>query len=371
MIQPFLCCCVACLLLSLQPLWAKTLTVAPVTAPSSPSSESVSPLVYHSIQSALEAAFPGDTVWLQPGDYYEDVNSVRSGTAQQPIRIAGSHAARLHGAGLSRVLQIRHDYIWLEGFTIDGQTGEGRRATDFRKKLIYVMSHTPGKGITGIKIQRMILRNAADECLRLRYLVRQVEIADNQIKRCGLQDFRFQGGGKNGEGIYIGTAPEQLNNGVSPDNRPDISRYIWIHHNKIATHGNECIDIKEFSKDIVVEYNDCSEQRDPKSGGISVRGNRNIIRFNDIHTCAGAGIRLGGDTSHDGIDNQVYGNNITACEAGGIKLQRVPQAALCGNHFEKIPANRWVFGAARKTVRADAACSDLHLKERSAFQQAL
>lgn len=51
-----------------------------------------------------------------------------------------------------------------------------------------------------------------------------------------------------------------------------------IRNNIIATHGSECVDIKEGSYGNVIEENKCSDQCEEKSGCLSVRGDGNIVR---------------------------------------------------------------------------------------------
>ncbi|MFJ7414119.1 hypothetical protein ACIQWZ_25430 [Streptomyces sp. NPDC098077] len=43
------------------------------------------------------------------------------------------------------------------------------------------MSTNPGNGVGGLRVTGMTLKNAADECLRLRYLVTGDEVHDNTI----------------------------------------------------------------------------------------------------------------------------------------------------------------------------------------------
>lgn len=344
-------CCAGCLKTS----EAKVLHVYPLGGVISLSDAKHStPL--RSIQQALELANPGDTIKLHDGEYFEDFHTVRSGGKDLPIVITGSPKAVVLGAGNARIVQIHHNYIVLDGFTINGKFRKGDAADSYRKKLIYVVSKTKDKGVSGLIIQNMNLKNAADECLRLRYLVTGSEIHHNHIKNCGILDFQFHGGGKNGEGIYLGTAPEQRNNGHSPDNQPDVSRANWIHHNVIETNGNECVDIKEAATENVVEYNTCIGQKDPKSGGLDARGSGNVFRYNLIKQCVGAGIRLGGDEDTDGIDNEVYGNRVEGCLGGGIKIERAPQRAVCGNTFTAIKPSRYAVGKKRATFSPSAAC---------------
>uniref|UniRef100_UPI003594130B hypothetical protein n=1 Tax=Nostoc sp. TaxID=1180 RepID=UPI003594130B len=254
-----------------------------------------------------------------------------NGTQDKPITITGTDKAVVKGAGKARVVEINHDYIVLNGFTVDGLHGNSKSAKGYRDKLIYVQGKEKLSGVVGLKILNMQIANAGGECVRLRYFAQNNEIAFNKIFNCGVQDFKFRGGGKNGEGIYIGTAPEQRNDGKNPTTDIDASADNWIHHNVIDTQGNECVDVKEGASRNIVESNYCTGQLDPNSGGLDSRGNNNIFRYNQVFGNIGAGIRLGGDTSSDGSDNDVYGNNIYDNASGGIKFQAKSQGQICEN----------------------------------------
>lgn len=281
---------------------------------------------FATIQKALDTAPRGATVHLASGTYFQDAVTVRSS-----VTVTGPSTAVVKGAGNSRIFQVQHDSTTLTGFTIDGLHGSSSSAAGYRDKLIYVMSTSPGDGVGTLKISNMILKNAGGECVRLRYLVTNADVHDNTVGPCGVHDFKFNGGGKNGEGIYVGTAPEQQGENGAPDAQADRSRNNRIHHNTIATAGNECVDVKENSTANIIEYNDCTQQLDASSGGLDARGSGNTFRYNTIYDNVGAGVRLGGDTSIDGIDNDVYGNTITGNDAGGIKFMRTPQRQICGN----------------------------------------
>jgi hypothetical protein len=282
------------------------------------------------IQLAVDRAAPGEVIHLAPGDYFQDVVSRRDGAQGAPITIAGPASAIVRGGGQARVFEINHDYLTFDGFTIDGLWGKPTSPGGYREKLLYAVGAAPRDGVTGLRVLRMTFRNAGGECLRLRYFARHNEVAFSRFESCGVHDFKFKAGKRNGEAIYIGTAPEQRG-ARAPTADADASNDNWVHHNSFDTRGNECVDIKEGASGNIVEHNRCTGQRDPKSGGFDVRGNGNIIRYNESYANAGAGIRLGGDTSSDGIDNTVYGNHIYGNGAGGIKLQRAPQAGICGN----------------------------------------
>jgi len=294
---------------------------------------------WQTIQHALQYALPGSTINLAVGNYFEDIATVRSGLPNQPIRIVGPSEAVLQGAGNARVIAINHDYIQLQGFTIDGLWAPQQpdQPSSYRNKLIYAESYSPGDGITGLQVLSMTLRNAGGECLRMKYFATANEVAYSHFENCGQFDFRFAQGGKNGENIYIGTAPEQLNRNPTADS--DQSNGNWIHHNTFISNGNECVDIKEGSSLNIVEYNDCASQKDSASGGFDSRGNGNTFRFNRIVGNRGAGVRLGGDTVGDGVDNNVYYNELIDNAAGGIKFQRPAQGIVCGNRASAKPAS--------------------------------
>ena len=286
---------------------------------------------FKTVQKALDVAAPGSTINLQPGEYRQDFITKRDGTSDNPITIKGPKEATVKGAGNGRVIEINHDYLVLDGFTVDGRHASTNSQDDYRDKLIYAQGKGQHDGVNGLKIYNMTITNAGGECVRLRYYAQNNEIAYNSISNCGNHDYRYDDGGKNGEGIYIGTAPEQRGDGKNPTKDNDESNSNWIHHNYFNTQGNECVDIKENSKFNIVENNTCTGQKDPESGGLDARGGSNIFRYNEIYENEGAGVRLGGDTVGENINNEVYENTIRNNKKGGIKIMEIPQGKICGN----------------------------------------
>lgn len=289
---------------------------------------------WRTIQKAVDIAEPGDVINLSEGEYFQDVLTRRSGSTSAPIVITGPQTAVIRGGGNARVIEVNHDYISFVGFTVDGLHGSSDSKSGYRDKLVYILGKEARSGVVGTKVFNLTLRNAGGECLRLRYFTQVNEIAYNTFFNCGRYDFAFKDGGKNGEGVYVGTAPEQIEDGRNPTTDPDQSNENWIHHNKFDTQGNECVDIKEAAEGNIVEYNSCTGQKDKNSGGMDSRGNSNIFRYNEIFGNRGAGVRLGGDKKSAGINNDVYGNTIRDNAAGGIKFQRYPQGKVCENKME-------------------------------------
>ncbi|HEX5055873.1 MAG TPA: discoidin domain-containing protein [Gammaproteobacteria bacterium] len=286
-----------------------------------------------SIQEALKLAQPGDRVLLAAGRYMEDISSVRSGTKDHPITIQGPKGAILQGDGGGRVFEIHHDYIRLLGFTMDGLVGKGTSRNDYREKLLYVQGENTHRGPEGLMIHGMSFRNAGGECLRLRYFIRNADVGFNRFENCGVHDFKF-GGKKNGEAIYLGTSSMQWEDGKNPTGGPDISTNNRIHHNYFNTQGNECVDIKEGSVKNLVEYNYCTGQQDPNSGGFDSRSDDNTFRYNVSVGNRGAGVRIGGhevDGHTYGTHNHVYGNVLQENAGGTLKLLTPGQSHLCEN----------------------------------------
>lgn len=291
---------------------------------------------FKTIQKAIDIAGSGDTIVLSPGEYRQDVVSRRNGSQEAPITITGPSNAIVKGEGNDHVIEINHDYHTLSGFTIDGLYGSATKASNYRDILIFVHGKEVRNGVTGFKATNLTIQNARGECLRLRYFVTQSEISHNTIKNCGVGDFVFNDGGKNGEGVYLGTSSKQWGDGKNLTSDADETRDNHIHHNDINTQGNECVDIKEGATANIVEYNTCSGQKDPESGGFDSRGDTNVFRYNSIKDSVGAGIRLGGwlvKNIQYGKNNDVYDNVIENNKGGGIRFQIIPQGKVCGNQF--------------------------------------
>ena len=298
---------------------------------------------FDSLQDALDVAQPGDTIHLGPGDYYEAVETKTHGASGNPITITGPNDAVLRGTDdQGRVFQVFHDHYVLDGFTINGYDGVGDAMDDYRDKLLYVHGQTEPyggevrRGPQGLEVRNMAFLNAGGECIRLRYFVRYAAIHHNSIRNCGMYDFVFDDGGKNGEGIYIGTSSNQWDDGKNPTADPDGSSYNYIHHNIIDTQGNECVEVKEGGTRNIVEHNDCTGGKDENAAGLVSRGDGNTFRYNTTHGHAGGGIRFGGHTvaGHDyGVANDAYGNVIYDNALGGIKFEGTPQGTICGNIF--------------------------------------
>jgi nitrous oxidase accessory protein NosD len=279
-----------------------------VSAAAAPGGDGSASRPYASIDDALVQAQPGDQVMIAPGQYPPFVTR-RAGTPDAPIRIIGKEAAIL-GTGDGRVIEVSHSHVTLE-----------RLAISQGDVLVRVA------GAHGVRLLDNLLHDANSECVRLRDGTSNSEVQRNRIERCGLTDFNLDADRKNGEGVYIGVAPEQLGDDPGASAVAEANR---ISDNDIAVPG-ECVDIKEGASLTLVTANRCRGGEDPEGAGFSSRGDRTTFRDNLSTDQAGAGIRLGGDEPGQGVGNTVVGNRLVGNDGYGLKVERVPQGEICGN----------------------------------------
>ena len=323
-------------------VYSKTISVTPKT----------------SIQSALEEAQPGDTIELGDGVYAQDFKSVRNGTPDKRITIMGSREAVVNGESESRIVEINHSYITLDGFTVSGKKNDGKKSEDYIDKCVYVLGTNPPEvvreggieyesSLDGMVVSNMRIVDCGGECLRLRSFITNAEVVGNKIEGCGRHDFVFPSSTVNGEAIYVGTSSNQWDDGKNSKAGPDLTKFVWIHENEIDSQGNECVDVKEGTTDVLVEYNVCSDQRDPNSAGLDSRTDDIIFRYNEVVKCAGAGVRIGGHTidGHTyGVNNEVYGNVFSDTEYASVKIETGKDHRTCENQCKGGCSSRGSLG---------------------------
>lgn len=260
------------------------------------------------VAAALVAAGPGDVVEVGPGRYAGRLSTVRSGTAAMPIRILGRPGAHLVGDGTSRLLTIRHDNVVVEGLELSDAN------------IAVVVT-----GATGVVLRRNWIHDTASECVRLRYQVTGALLEGNVVRGCGLAR-----SSANGEGIYVGTAPEKRHE--NPGTGPDRSTGNVIRANDIAVWG-ECVDIKEDADANEVLDNVCTGGEYVQGAGLSSRARGTVFAGNSSTGNLGSGLQLAGDRPGDGADSVVVGNVLTGNGQYGLKVVpgTGPQRRLCGN----------------------------------------
>ncbi len=280
-----------------------------------------------SIQLAVNKLRPGDTLLLLPGRYQQNFKTVQAGLPNAPIQIKGLGDVIINGSVFNRsyLISIKHSYIRLQGLEVNGLLGSEHIVNNFANKLIWVSSGTE-QYLKGVHLKQLKVHRARGECIRFKRVAYSV-ISHNDISHCGVEDYVFNRGKQNGEAIYIGTAPEQLNYDE------DASTHNHIIDNRIRVHGAECVDIKEGAAFNYIAHNLCARALSPNSGAISVRSSHNKITFNTVIDNVGAGIRIGGDSPGMAVNNIVAKNTLVSNVASGLKLMDWPQLNVCDNRI--------------------------------------
>ncbi|MBI4021988.1 MAG: right-handed parallel beta-helix repeat-containing protein [Candidatus Andersenbacteria bacterium] len=267
-----------------------------------------------SLAEALKRVEPGGTIRLADGVYREELTTRRAGLPQAVITIepaAGARAVFDGESGKQNALRIVHSYYIVRGLEI--------RAMDEGIRL---------EGVTGVVVENNHIHHINNECVRLRYTAHDNILRRNVIHDCGLDS--------NGEGIYVGTAPEQR---TKNKGRADSSVQNRLEANEIYN-VEEGIDVKEDSSGTAIVGNVIYHSSDPESGAISIRSDANVVLNNVVFDNRGAGIRVGGDTAPHpqqagsylyGVRNVLHGNTALKNDYADYKFMRAPQQADCTN----------------------------------------
>jgi hypothetical protein len=251
----------------------RTIYVAPA---GSDKAEGTAEKPLKTLKRALALATLGDTIQLAAGKYAGDVKTAAAG-----VTIAGPVEAVI-AAPSNRGLEILHDKTTLRGFTLE-QCDIG--------VWIYGASDCVVEGLKlrdmegeGIRIKNQSCRNVVRKC---------------SFTRMGRQGFDAAAGKKNGEGVYIGTAPEQRSKN-QPPNVPDHSNGNIVEDCTFKTEAAEAVDIKEDSEENIVRRCTGEDSRDPSGAIFGSRGDRNRFEACVAIGGTGHGFRFGGDTVMQG-----------------------------------------------------------------------
>ena len=305
-----------------------TLPPPPTIAPETSNVECTQTLsTSDDIQQVLDQAKPSDVICLSGGTYspQETLTIKTSGENDHPITLRsapGQHAI-IDGPDSDPALELQQANWWsLTDLEITGSD------------ILLRLNESSDNEIT-----RSVFHDAGGECIRFRDQSQRNRFTDNVVYTCGLQGFNVEEGHKNGEGLYIGTAPEQRKR---IDGALDHSNNNIVERNWFRTDGSEAVDIKEDSEQNIVRNNVGIGSKDPDGGIFGARGDNNQFLNNTAIGGTGAGFRAGGDDvskgEHGQPSDRVYGkNNIfrdnvaQGNEGYGYRFMTWPQDVDCTN----------------------------------------
>jgi hypothetical protein len=317
------------------------------------------------IQTVLSVVEPGQTIYLQPGEYRGVVATVTSGQPDAPITITGSKDAVLRPSKAVdekhwNPIVIRHSHYRLTGVTIDGlHTPDAPEQVDsYVDRLLKVSPEAETSDyIEDVVIAPTGIGNSKTQLINV---IRAENCEFGPFKIIGPAGVEYLHGDKQshqGEFLYIGTPLQTYADGADGYfwDQYDRSRNIRVHHidNSEGYHHCEIVDCKDGTEDITIEY--CtdaggSRNNEPFSPqSIHMRGHDCTVRWNRLADGAGNGIEVykpGSDELYPefGFDeevvdqiataNAIYGNEIHEFGNQAIAFDaetRDAQRHVCGN----------------------------------------
>lgn len=278
-------------------------TATPVPAPPLAADATLDvPADYGSIQAAINAAQPGQTVLVAPGRYFEALHSARPG-----VTVLG-YGAVLVGNGIVRpsstggtylLIHVTHNNVTFAGFELTNAWRGARTEAASGSSFLDLYIHHVGR--TGIEVSHGAVGA----------VVRGARIRDT-----GLDDVI------NAEAIYVGTARS-----ADSWTGPDLTRDGVITGCTLGPNVGEGIDIKDDVSGFVVAGNVVTGAWEVGSGAINVRGHHNRLEGNSVSGNAGSGMRFGGTPDSPAVFNQLVGNNASNNGEYGFKFIDGPQMA--------------------------------------------
>lgn len=325
------------------------------------------------IRQGLREAHPGDTVVLAPGDYHENLRTVRGGAPGKPITITGPPDAvwRPRRDDPGTPLEVVHSHVHVTGIAMSGLVDDSRAFESldvYGQPVVHVSPaarhrsdrYEPVDYLEGIVFEPARIGHSGSNMIFVTRLRDSTIGGFRVVGPAGVHYHpKLPGTVEShvGEVIYLGSGPDDIFSEAYPYpwDGLDRTRNVRIHHidNRAGYHHSELVDIKLGCSDVTVEYctdRGAGEQTDgAEAGAIAAKGNDCTIRWNDIGDCP-VGVEFDPyapveqvDVRNWASDNAVYGNHIHDYSAAAFRFQAAPsdwnpgpedQRVLCGNRIE-------------------------------------
>ncbi|GAA0725186.1 hypothetical protein J2744_000873 [Halorubrum trapanicum] len=318
-----------------------------------------------SIQDALSRVEPGDTIRVRPGVYEERVAPPRGGRPGDPITITGPPDAVLKSDPRQyNVVLIRHSHVHITGLTIDGlENPDAPEEADSYSRAQLVQTRPPtdtDEYLTDIVVSPHRIGNTQKSIVSLER-TRNVEVGPFRvIGPAGAKYLFADRAGHNGEIVYVGTSPSNLETDWHPWSEYDQSSDVLIHHidNSEGYGHSELVNTKLGTHDVTVEY--CTDgggsrnTEDSPAASVRFQSFDATLRWCDLRNGLGYGVEIASFKARDaqkdrsepseiqrrgGTDNAVYGNRIAGFDDAAIaypvdsQTER-DQRRVCGNEYD-------------------------------------
>ena len=279
------------------------------------------------LQSALNNAVPGQTIYVQDGYYQRSggfyANAGIDGTAANPITVIGSRNAVLSTGTLSSSygFSLKGNQYWIiKGFTV----------TNSSKGVVL-------DNCKYVTIDSLQVKEIGGEAIHLRTYTSYCAVKNCYIDSTGLNDYSF------GEGIYLGSANSNWCTYTNCD--PDTCNYNQVLNNSFGNFVTaENVDIKEGTKGGLIKGNNFNgaglQNMNGGDSWIDVKGNYYTIENNVGNNSILDGIQThiqppGGYGNYNMFRNNVlnvnasgYGINVKTSSPNGT----APDNIVCNNN---------------------------------------
>lgn len=289
------------------------------------------------LNTGLQLAVGGDTVYLLNGTYGQVVQTVRNGSANNRImiRALNRHQAWIEwplGNVFDQVFDIKHDYITLQHVRLDGTGPNGSSWALLR--IAGISQSNPAENV----IVDDVLAHDSGHALLILQNARNVTVRNSTFDNSGLT-------AEAGEAIYISSANSFM---------PVIGANI--HSNTFRRFTSNAVDYKGQARNIDVHHNIFEDQKINPISMVAGDGNiRSVNSQSAVNTSSGNFFR--DNIYRDSVGNytiRLQGNRVDVLNnvfynmSGSpfVNSRTMPQARIQGN-----VACSW-----RETLNLGAAC---------------
>lgn len=312
-----------------------------------------------SIQAALSAAAPGDTIHAKPGEYtsHVEIRDGEGGESGDPITITGPTDAVLKGGvdDRSPPMRIESSHVHLKGMSIDGLIDPDHPDDPMSYALSPLVHIRPPRDsdeyLEDLVIAPHVMGNAYAHMV-VAQRTRDAEIGPFRVTGLAGANYVLDEDATEkhvGEIVYLGTPPSAYEKDHYPWEEIDQTREIHVHHidNSEGHPHSELVNTKLGTRNVLVEY--CtdgggSQNAEPwPEASIRFQGQDATLRWNDLRDGLENGVILVGggrgwlreryeerlgdeaewpvDPEAIGTGHKVYGNRISGFGGTAMKLQ--------------------------------------------------
>lgn len=311
------------------------------------------------IDTALDIAQPGETVFVRPGVYRQRFEVLSGGEPGAPITLTGPPDAVVRAPNGTNILRLRASHFHLTGLTFDGLIDpEHPESPDSYAKapLLVQPRHETDAYLEDIVVAPHGAGNTTQAIVSL-IRTRNVTVGPFEVIGPAGADYLLTGEpDHNGEIVYVGTSPSNLGADWNPWTEYDRTRNVLVQgiDNSAGYGHSELVNTKLGTHDVTVQY--CTDgggaqnTEDNPSASVRFQSYGATVRWCDLRNGQGRGVEIGSYKARDarkeksdpseveqrgGTDNAVYGNRITGFDDRALSFPVVhgqsDQRHICGN----------------------------------------